>query len=117
MTQTTQAQIDSGESNLDQVPPGSILPGLFEACIMMGYRLLSILAFLAGAVILGCLVAWVLAGGPHMPAAYAGIARTQGIALGMVGYAAVWTGRWWGVADGLDRMNRFEKAWRERSHE
>jgi len=77
-------------------PAGSILPGLREAAGYGAVLVVAMAAIMAGLVLLGCLVAWLLADGPQMPRELAPVMRRTGIGMGLYAWVAGVVGYAWG---------------------
>ena len=79
-----------------EVVPNAIWPGQVQAAAYVLAALLGALAIIAGLCLLGCLMAWVTAEGPEMPAELAGLTRRQGVTAGIFAWVAGLVGYVWG---------------------
>ena len=81
-----------------EVAPNAIWPGQVQAAAYVLAALLGALAIMAGLCLLGCMIAWVIAEGPEMPAELAGLTRRQGVTAGIFAWVVGLVGYVWGRA-------------------
>jgi len=82
-----------------EVVPNANWPGQVQAAAYVLAAQLGALAIMAGLCLLGCLMAWVIAEGPDMPAELAGLTRRQGVTAGLFAWVAGLVGYVWGMRD------------------
>ncbi len=81
-----------------EVVPNANWPGQVQAAAYVLAAQLGALAIMAGLCLLGCLMAWLIAEDPEMPAELAGLTRRQGVTAGIFAWVAGLVGYVWGRA-------------------